>query len=454
MATIVKRGKSYRFRAYAGYDVNGRQIEYTMTWQPPEGLTEKQEQKEAEHQAALFEERVRNGQITDKKIKFCDFAELWMANYARRYLRPRTVARYCELLIRINASLGHLRLEKIQPTHILTFYNDLFDAEPENAAYISRIDIKAAIKAAKETKEHFSMQNAVSQTTLSTAFHRKPISKVCAQKISSGLNLPLDAVFQPAEPEKTISGSTVRHYHHLLSSILGMAVKWQYIPFNPCGRVPVPKAEKVEISYLDDVQAKHLVELLQHAPGQYRQAILLLLFTGLRRGELLGLEWQDVNLPEKSLSICRTSQYLPGKGVYTDTTKNAASKRTVYLPDQAVAVLEEQKRWQEAQKSQCSEWAESPRIITMPNGQPMRPDALNHWFEAFIQQTALPQIHLHSLRHTYATLCIAKGVPLTAVAAQLGHANVATTSTIYAHAIKSAQVSAADEVGSVFKDIL
>ena len=84
----------------------------------------------------------------------------------------------------------------------------------------------------------------------------------------------------------------------------------------------------------------------------------------------------------------------------------------------------------------------------------MHPDRLSHWFGKFIKRTDLPPIHLHSLRHTYATLCIAKGVPITAVAAQLGHASVSTTTTIYAHAIKSAQIAAADKVGKIFEEIL
>lgn len=457
MATIVKRGKSYRFRAYAGYDISGRQIEYTMTWQPPEGLTEKQEQKEAEHQAALFEERVRNGQITDGNIRFSDFADLWINVYAKNNLKPRTVARYAELLVRANAALGHMRLEKIKPMHLMNFYDALRSSVPKDMRYNAKMDIKGQIRQLGLTQIAFSEQSGVSLTTLGTVFNHKTIKAASAQKISAGLNLPLDTVFQATEPEKTISGSTVRHYHHLLSSILGMAVKWQYIPFNPCGRVPVPKAEKTEISYLDDVQARHLVELLQHAPGQYRQAILLLLFTGLRRGELIGLEWQDIDWENKSLSVDRTSQYLPRRGVYTDTTKNTSSQRTVYLSDTAIAVLMEQKEWQRQQKQCCKEkWQGSNRVITTAAGKDMRPDALNQWFGKFVKQSdgLPPELHLHSLRHTYATLCIARHVPLTAVAAQLGHANVATTAKIYAHAIKSAQVSAADEVGSVFKDIL
>ena len=88
MATIKKRGNSYLFRCYDGYNQNGKQIERTMTWKIPEGMSERKAEKEALHQAALFEERVRMGQIAEPKIKFADFASKWFSDYAEVQCRP------------------------------------------------------------------------------------------------------------------------------------------------------------------------------------------------------------------------------------------------------------------------------------------------------------------------------------------------------------------------------
>ena len=96
MATITKRGNSYRITVSCGYDLNGKQLRRTMTWAPAEGMTKRQTEKELDRQAVLFEEKCRTGQVLDGSIRFADFAEQWFANYAEKQLRPRTVGRYRE----------------------------------------------------------------------------------------------------------------------------------------------------------------------------------------------------------------------------------------------------------------------------------------------------------------------------------------------------------------------
>ena len=144
MATIKKRGNSYLFRCYAGYSTNGRQIEKTMTWTPPEGMSEKKAEKEAQHQAALFQERVRNGQVADSRIKLQDFAERWFTDYAELQLRPRTVANYRCLMERINPVLGHLYIDKIKPVHLMDFYKELSNTKISTKCHC-KIEKKPAI---------------------------------------------------------------------------------------------------------------------------------------------------------------------------------------------------------------------------------------------------------------------------------------------------------------------
>lgn len=453
MATVQKRGKTYRIRAYAGYDIDGRQIERTMTWTPPAGMTERQAEKEAQRQAVLFEEKIRNGEACSGNIRFADFAERWFATYARPQLRPRTVARYEELLVRINAAIGHLPLDKIRPTHLLEFYIEVGNSEPINAAYICTADLKAVIKKQGYKKKEFSVLSGVSLTTLGSAFQKTAIAKSSAEKICSALNVPISSLFQPKTESKTLSSTTVRHYHSLVSKILNDAVHWQVIPYNPCNRIAPPKAAAPDIAYLDDEQAKNLLRVIRQLPSHYRRAFALELLTGLRRGELLGLEWKDINFEEKTMRICRTSQYLPGRGIYTDTTKNKSSQRIVMISDQIIKLLLEQREWQAIERKRLKdEWVDNDRVVTMPDGSLMHPDHFSTTFKKMVTAAGLPDIHLHSLRHTYATLLIAKGEALTAVAAQLGHANVSTTAKIYAHAIKSAQISATNTIGALFED--
>ena len=195
----------------------------------------------------------------------------------------------------------------------------------------------------------------------------------------------------------------------------------------------------------------HLLSLLENEPQQYRNAVTLLLFTGMRRGELLGLEWSDFDKKNGLLNISKTMQYLPDRGVFQDDTKNESSNRVIKLSKSAVNALNAQHRWQlEQQLKVGSYWKRSNKIFTSPYGDPIHPDTLSGWFHDFVARSDLPPIHLHSLRHTNATLQIANGSSVTTVAGYLGHANASTTTKVYAHAIQSAQAAAAE----LLEDIL
>lgn len=455
MATITRRGKSYRIRAYDGYSSDGKQIERTMTWTPPEDWSEKRADKEAQRQGILFEEKIKKGEVANGKMKLCDFADYWFSHYAEKNLRRRTIARYRELMVEINTELGHLRLEQIRPAHLLDFYDLLARAKPKNATFCCTIDLKKTLKDQRITQAAFSKQHSISLTTIRTAYHRNPISRLSAEKISTALQLPFAGCFQPAQPQATLSGTTVRHYHSLLSSMLGDAVEWQFIPYNPCSRVAPPKADSPEIIYLDDEQTKHMLQLLKTEPEHLRRAVACSVLSGMRRGELLGIEWKDFDWEGKRLDISRTSQYLPGTGVFTDDTKNDGSARYIPLSDQEIELYQEQYLWQQKQAVLLgAEWAATDRVFTYENGRPLRPDRLSTWFKNFVRRTDLPDIHLHSLRHTCATLRIADGDAVTTVAKQLGHADATTTLQIYAHAISAAQVESSGKMGSRFKDYL
>lgn len=190
-----------------------------------------------------------------------------------------------------------------------------------------------------------------------------------------------------------------------------------------------------------------MLDLLETESTEYRTMIRLLLFTGLRRGELLGLEWKDIDFDKSTLQICRTSLYLPDKGIFEDETKNATSNRIIKLSQTAINDLKTYRVWQMEQRFKIGDkWTETSRIFTTEDGKPLHPDTLSRWFSKFIKAHSdkLPPITIHSLRHTNATLQIAGGVPLTTVAKRLGHADTVTTSKIYAHAIKSADEAAAE----------
>ncbi len=447
MATIQKRGDTYRITVSCGYDLNGKQIRRTMTWTPEPGMTRRQTEKELDRQAVLFEERCRTGQVLDGNIKFADYAE--------KQLRPTTVARYHVLMPRINAAIGHIRLDKLQPHHLMQFYNNLAETGVrEDMRYQSTVDFKALLKSRGMTKREFAKQANLSVYVMDSMTRGDKVSATSAHKIASTLKLPLDKVFRPAEGKDTLAVSTILHHHRLISSMLSTAVKWQLIFSNPCSRVVLPKNKRKEAVYLDEEQAAQLLQALENESLQHQVIVKLLLYTGMRRGELCGLEWKDIDFERAVISVRRSSLYLSGKGVFEDETKNETSERCMKVSDDVTAMLRIWRAEQAKERLRLGDqWQNSDRLFTAWNGAPIRPDVITAWFHKFVTKNGLPPIHVHSLRHTNATLLIAAGTNLTTVAARLGHANTTTTSKIYAHAIKSADQAAAEALQDILHPV-
>lgn len=447
MSTIRKRKNSYEIAVSCGYDINGKQIRRTMTYTPEKGMTAKQIEKEVQRQAVLFEEQCAKGLVMDGRIKFADFADEWF-KHKKNDLRPKTYARYLSMLPRINAAIGHLRIDRIQPQHLLSFYENLSEGGiRQDTKYKCIIDLNEYIKQNNITKAELSRKTAVPASSVTSIMHGNNVTLDTANKISEALKIPFKDMFTPVNVNKPLSSKTVLHHHRLISSILSTAVEWGALFANPCDRTKPPRVEKKEPKYLDEVQAATLLDLLETESTEYKTMIRLLLFTGLRRGELLGLEWKDVDFDNFTLQICRTSLYLPDKGIFEDETKNATSNRIIKLSQTAVNDLKAYKLWQKQQRFRVGDqWNETNRIFTTADGKPLHPDTLSRWFSKFIKvhSDKLPPITIHSLRHTNATLQIAGGVPITTVAKRLGHADTVTTSKIYAHAIKSADEAAAE----------
>ena len=379
MATIQKRGDTYRIRVSEGYDSQGKQIMRSMTWKPEPGMTVKQAEKELQRQALLFEETVKAGRYVDPSIKFQAFAEQWFEDYGKEHLRDRTYYRYRQLSERTYAAIGHLPLGKIKPRHLIQFYQQL--AEP-------------------------------------------------------GQNKRTGGALAP---------KTIKHYHTFISSVLERAYKWGVILENPAHRTDSPKAPKKDLEFLDEVEIVQLLEALEREPVEHQAMFQLLIYSGMRRSELLGLEWQDIDFSTGVVSIVRTSQYCSEMGIYTDTTKTQESQRSFKIPRNVIEVLERH-RWAQRQQRRKlgDQWQDSDRLFTKWDGSPMSLNTPYLKFEKILSKNGIRKVSLHSLRHSNATLLINQGINIKAVSSRLGHSQTSTTMNTYAHQIKSADAAAAD----------
>lgn len=251
---------------------------------------------------------------------------------------------------------------------------------------------------------------------------------------------------------KPLSPKTVRHVLSLVSDIFAYAVRMGIVRENPCVRVVLPKLVRKEKKIYTVEETVRLMELLRKEPVKYRAFFFLLIYSGCRRGELLGLEWRDVDFANCLISIQRTSCYTPDRGTYTDTTKTEQSKRTLKLPQEVMDILCELREFQLRQADIFGDkWVESGRLFTKENGEPQHPNTSYHWLEKFCARNGLPFYGLHSFRHLFASLLVSNGVDIVTVSGVLGHSAVSTTSNIYCHMLEDARVRASDTVASALQ---
>lgn len=345
----------------------------------------------------------------------------------------------------LGTDIGHIKLIDLRTAHINSFYRNL---QEENIRLkktaVAKIDLNEHIGTKRGSLTQFAKRTGLGQSTVRQALDGNPISVESAKVVASAIGFKLTSAFDLRVNSKPLAPSSVLGYHRTLSSILSKAVRWGYIAANPADAAEKPALNRREARYLEEDDARRLLEFLQNEPIRWRALITFDLLSGLRRGELLGLRWEDVDLDAHTITIRQTSNYLSGKGVYTDTPKTDTSSRPVPISTAAVLMLLEYQTWQEAQKAKIGDaWEDTDgRVFTTELGAPVFPDSVTKWFRSFIKRSGLPKVTVHSLRHTYASLMIADGAPLVVVSRQLGHAQSSTTANIYAHAIASAQAKA------------
>jgi len=466
MATITKRkgknGTSYLIRAYAGYDVTGKQIEKAMTWKPSPSMTQRQIEKAIQEQASLFENRLQSGLYLQGDIRFSEFAERWMVDYASKNLSLSTIEHSQGMLQRINLAIGHIRLDKLQPSHMIAFYNNLGEAgqRVNNCWAVSKPSLLKAKKKQKQTYMGIARLSGVSDHSVKKAFEGGRMKPQIANKISDALNVAYNDAFEVVHNNEKLSGATLNKYHRLISSILQTAVQWQVIPNNPARRVKAPKVVHSEAKYLDDEAVASLVEALQNVSIKWKTITLLLLYSGIRRGELCGLEWSDIDMENKLLHINRSSQYVRGIGIIEKKTKNRSSERVMKLPDYVFDLLKQYKSWQSTERLKFGDrWnnmidiklsdgsiqtRKNERLFTQDDGLPIDPNSITRWIKKFQHKHDLPEFTPHTLRHTNISLLIAANVPIRNIAQRAGHAQLSTTQNIYAHAFKTIDELAAN----------
>ena len=258
------------------------------------------------------------------------------------------------------------------------------------------------------------------------------LQKLYKKLLTKGRVDRLEAKGQP----KGLSAKTVRNIHQILSSALKLAQEQRILHTNPAEGCALPKVEHREIKTLPVEQFQSFLREARES-GVF-ELYYLELATGLRRGELLGLKWEDIDLERGDLRVRRQISRINGEVVEAPLkTKNAY--RTLPLAEDTVSVLLEQKK----------KVGSSPWVFPSPNGGPISPDSVLHMLHRVLKRAGLPKVRFHDLRHTFATLALQNGVDIKTVSGMLGHFSAGFTLDTYAHVTSAAQRQAAQTMGNV-----
>lgn len=426
MASIRERNGSYQITVSCGYDIKGKKLLETTTFTPDPSLTPKKREKAIQEFAQQFETKVKNSLImSGNKITLQEFSERWISEYAKINLAPGTVAKYQEELdTKILPELGHLKLSELKPHKVNAFFASL-------------------------------TKNGVRKDGKSGGYSKASIMKT----------------------------------RNVLSSMLRTAVEWEILERNPCDKVRlqgVSAEEKVTFFtpeqtaiFLDYIEKPYTINVGGHKriddtglpytvgdytitksiPEQMRILFILAIYTGLRKGELLALQWADINFGADLVQVSKAVTIVDGKPI-CKSPKTKTSHRSVSIPHFLTERLANLKQSQDEFRSQVGDyWQGENWIFTQDNGRMMNystpyqalQDAIIRYNKDKPAEQQLPRIPFHGLRHTSATLLIASQQDVKTVSKRLGHAQTSTTMNIYAHALQESDRKAADALEAILE---
>ncbi|ASJ54895.1 site-specific integrase [Brevibacillus formosus] len=394
MASYQKRGEnSYLLVVEVGQDAKGKRKKRTKTIKVTEKFTPKKLEEYLDLELVKFKMEIEAGEyIAPEKMTFSSFVGEWREKYAQSELGAKTLENY---LIQIN-------------NRLIPEFGHL---------RIDQIKPLHIVTFLKELQKDGNRKDGLEG------------------KLSSGM---------------------IEYIHRVLKNIFNRAVDWKVIKTSPMEGIKKPRVEQAEMGVYDEGEAHTLLLALETEPLMWRVMITLALTTGLRRGELLGLEWKHIELGDGvgTIDVRQSLTFVKDIGYQIKEPKTKNSIRKVSIPPSLLPEIKSLKVQSAKARMQSEElWEEGEHffVFSSVNGKPLYPSSVKTWWSRFTKRHNLKYIRFHDLRHTSATLLINKGVHAKIISERLGHANILTTMNVYGHALRSADQEAAKHFDSLFE---
>jgi len=294
----------------------------------------------------------------------------------------------------------------------------------------------------------FESYEAIINTHLIPALKNIPLKRLKAANLQQ---LYTEKLESGGKNNKPLSTRYVRYMHTLIREALQQAMKEKLVPYNIADAAKPPKLESKEMVIFSEEQVDLLLEAIQE--DRYCLAYTLAIATGLRRGELLGLCWDCVDLNNESITVIRQLIALDNKPVLDSSLKTKQGKRNIPLPKGMADALKEHRKNQNEERLAWGEaYTGNPYnlVFTREDGSPLDPKEFTKRFQRLCEKAGLPRIRLHDLRHTHASLLLKKNIHPKVVQERLGHSSINITLDLYSHVTPSLQQEAADSFGDLF----
>lgn len=250
-----------------------------------------------------------------------------------------------------------------------------------------------------------------------------------------------------------LSSGTIQMNHRVLKNIFSRAVEWKVIKDNPAAEVKKPKVVHKEIIPYDEAELRAMLQALQKEPNHWRMMITLALTTGMRRGELLGLEWKHIDWKSSVIDVKQSISISLKGEVIVKEPKTKNSKRKIALPPSVLEELRDYYTYRVKERNKIGDaWqgGEYFFVFAHADGRAFHHERPYLWFRQFIKKSGFRYTRFHDLRHASATQLINQGVHAKIISERLGHGSITTTMNIYGHALRSADQAAADKFENLF----
>lgn len=462
MATISKRmtksGVTYRIQVKVMDKGSGIQKTHSTTWKPLPGMTQRQIDREVAKFADEYERDIKtvaespHADGVSPDITLGEYAWWWIER-RKEELSASYYVNCKSAITEIEAHIGRYKMREISPVIIQRFYDQLDKKERTVVTVIAKPTLPEAMKDADE--RNIKYRNRVDKHTRANVMAGKSISINSAEKLSKALGCNVNSLFAITKTQVPYAYESIHKIKRTLRAMLSHAKKQRIINDNyaRADYIDFPKRPPREIDYMNDDDAKKFYAAADEYPDiRYKTAALLLLLTGIRRGEMAGLEWSNINFEEATITIERSVTTVKGIGVVEKDPKTESSKRIISISDKLISTLKEYKEWYEQYKADVGDaWTGTDRLFIAECGKRFYPGTTLQWVHKICDAAGLPHRNVHSLRHTNITMQIAAGVPLVTVAGRAGHARTSTTTDIYSHFLKSSDKTAAEKIEQIFE---